>query len=123
MAKDITLKFFILDSAIGNTTAKILKTTAEFNKIPINVEVSMNKNTFKLPKGYDSYLIHLSDTCIVAIEELKIAQPWSKVYAASGGLSDGIIAEKTNAFYRHKKKDMEKILKETKEIYTKKLPN
>ncbi|MCL5795731.1 MAG: hypothetical protein M1338_05265 [Patescibacteria group bacterium] len=40
-----------------------------------------------LPESFDLYIVHVSDTSLEAMEEIKRLQPWCKVVGITGGVS------------------------------------
>jgi hypothetical protein len=123
-----TLKFFILDSKARELELcknriswhSLLEDAADRLGIETRFKVSKQKGLRDIPRGYDSYLIHLSDTEQESIEELKERQPWSKIYGLNGGGQSTIYQACFDAVYHHLSLlDAQNIVKQTKEIYSK----
>lgn len=78
------LKFFILDSTCGKAIENIIRDTATELGYKVRIDLSTNFEVTRLPRDYDGYLIHLSNTSEEAIMELREEQPWSKIFGLSG---------------------------------------
>lgn len=79
------LKFFILDSICGDALEDEINVAATELGYGVRIDRSTDCNVTTLPRDYDGYLIHLSDTSEEAVSELRKEQPWSKIFGVSGG--------------------------------------
>ena len=80
-----SIKFLILDSKAGKYLEEMFDMAVEDLDTPVKITLAPPRKLAHLPKGYDGYLIHLSDTSEEAIEELRKAQHWCKIFGIFGG--------------------------------------
>lgn len=78
------IKFYILDSKTGNSLEKMITIIAKKLDMPIQIDTSNDSHVDYLPRDYDGYLLHLSNTSEEAIQNLKEQQPESKIYGITG---------------------------------------
>jgi len=115
------LKFYILDSRVGDLMAETLYFRAKERNIPIEINCSMEYKVSSLPRNFDAYLLHLSNTFDRDIENLREEQPWSKVFGISGDLTKAktSVGYLDRIFYVVGERDLDDILDKTKSIFSK----
>lgn len=78
-------KLFMLNSrAEANDVACSLYRKAQ--ELGMNIEMRLCKDSYltEIPSDYDIYLLHLKDTTLEAIAELREREPKSKIIAVTG---------------------------------------
>ncbi len=99
------ISLFILDDIAKYNSAVEDYTNYARSICPeINIQFQYNNLSPHLPKGYDGYVLHLSQTTEEEIIELRESQPWSKIFGISGAISEPHPANKLvyhtfNPFY------------------------
>jgi|TARA_Y100000296_G_C5070248_1_gene204534 hypothetical protein len=98
--KKLEKKIFILDSLAGEGLATAFILEAQGMNVPVNVQVSTQTHLKKLPRDYDVYIIHYSDTDMESIREIREKQPWSYIVGVFGG-SDILSENERKLFDKH----------------------
>jgi hypothetical protein len=116
----VQLKFLILDSMCGKAQKEALETVGKSLKINLTTRLILNsKGNGKIPRDYDGYLLHLSDTSKERIIELREAQPWCKIFGMSLA-NDPNLTCLDESYFITRFRDFEYMLGETASIYQKK---
>jgi len=108
-------KLFILDS--GNTKIGLFfkKYEGELD-VKETIDPIWLRGNGKLPRDYDTYILHLSDINVKDLEDLRREQPWSWIYGISGAgrafLSDDLRVNFDRLFYLVTRFDAESIVEE-----------
>lgn len=118
MEEDITLKIFILENELGKELDWHINSIAKKFKYKIKTKFSTEEKLLHLPKDYDSYILHLSNTTEESIRKLRKEQPWCKIFGMTGGDRIENLLDRT--FYILDDIEVKYILEETKKIYTEK---
>jgi len=78
-------KIFIMDSrGRGSAMVDALRAVSEDLGIGADIQFSGRKET-RLPRDFDTYILHLSDLHIPDFYELTDSQPWSRFLGLCGG--------------------------------------
>ena len=113
------LKFFILDSKAGEALEGMIRNAAEELKYEVRTKLSTEPELPRLPRDYDGYLIHLSNTSEEAVRELREEQPWSKIFGIFGGGISINPEYLDSTYYIIDSGDAKSIVRRTREIYCK----
>jgi hypothetical protein len=115
-------KIFLLNSnSSGEANALDLHDVAKSLDYDVDIDFSQEP-TLKLPRDYDIYVLHASDTTEEAIAELKREQPWSMLFGLLGGtdydrrLIDSKLLDR-HFFETLTKEKCEIVLREAKDFY------
>jgi hypothetical protein len=111
------LRIFILDSKAGKTLVDMIEGAAEELQCEVEITLSTEPKRLTLPRDYDGYLIHLSDTSEGAIRNLREGQSWSKIFGISGsGINQEYLED---MYYTPNPKDATSIVRKIRGIYHK----
>lgn len=77
-------KVYILDSVLVETLKMSVSETAENLDMKIELETSSDRLVRILPRGYDIYILHLSNLEDQDLKGLREEQPWSYIVGISG---------------------------------------
>jgi len=113
------LRFFILDSKVGEALEGMIRIAAEELEYNVRTKLSTEPELARLPRDYDGYLIHLSNTSEEALRELREEQPWSRIFGISGAGIDINLKYLDTIYYIMGLEDAKSIIRKTREIYVK----
>lgn len=111
------IRLFIRATSAARSLEQIIVGVAENLGIDMAVQTSCEMGVYELPRGYDGYLIHLSDTTERDIQALKQDQPWSKIFGLTGCGSEIRVDSVDGIYYLVGLEEAAEILKEVCEIY------
>lgn len=77
-------RLFILDRQLGGNWKNLFEATAKYSKKDVEIVLSREGRLEHIPKDFDAYFLHLSETSEEAIKELREEQPWSWIYCRTG---------------------------------------
>ena len=81
-------RMLILDTGNGDDYCEYVRGIIDDNDLSDKLEVVQYHEScnLHLPRGFDLYLIHFSETSIEAIQELKEIQPWCNISIVTGAI-------------------------------------
>lgn len=113
------IRFYILDDKLGEEYKLHLDESKK--KMGIEATIHCGKIPFKrLPRDYDGYYLHLSNTTEQEIESLREDQPWCKIFTRTGFHGHSMLKEVDGEYYLKNTHYLNDMLEETAKIYQEK---